>query len=128
MEEVEEEMAKEVLEEAAAHMKMGLKSHISTIYLKIQSGIHSQTRQGKKHRTRYALISYRIQIDIPPALSVQKKIIEKKLIPQIITGVQNATCREYLLEGGLIHFPTNGSSKQVSYENRISSSAIRNEP
>ena len=37
VEEVEENTPKEVVEEAAAHMKMELTSHISPVTLKIQS-------------------------------------------------------------------------------------------
>ena len=45
--EVEDDTAEEVVEEAAAHMKMELKSYMSPVTLKIQSGPHSQTIQGK---------------------------------------------------------------------------------
>ena len=52
---VEEETSKEVLEGATAHMKMELTYQMSPITLKIQSGPHSQTIQGKVSlRTRYA--------------------------------------------------------------------------
>ena len=47
VDEVEEETNKDVMEEAAAHMKMELKSQISPVNLKIQSGPHYQTMQGK---------------------------------------------------------------------------------
>ena len=40
-------MAKEVMEEAVAHMKMVLTSQMSPVTLNMQIGIHSQTRQGK---------------------------------------------------------------------------------
>ena len=53
--EVEEEISKEVVEEAVAHVKMELTYHMSPITLKILSGPHSQTIQGKVSlRTRYA--------------------------------------------------------------------------
>ena len=57
-----------------------------------------------------------------------KKDNEDQLIFQIITGVKNTSSDEYGLEGGVIHFTTNGSITQVSATNRSSSSAIRNEP
>ena len=38
---VEDYTAEEVLEEAAAYMKMGLTYHMSPVTLKIWSGIHS---------------------------------------------------------------------------------------
>ena len=47
VDEVEEDTNKEVMEEAAAHMKMELISQMSLVSLKIQSGPHSQTMQGK---------------------------------------------------------------------------------
>ena len=43
----EEDTAKEVMEEAVVHIKMGLTSHMSPITLNNQSGTHSKTRQGK---------------------------------------------------------------------------------
>ena len=45
--EVEENTAEEVVEEAAAHMKMGLTSQTSTVTLNMYNGTHSQMRQGK---------------------------------------------------------------------------------
>ena len=72
---VEEETAEEVVEEAASHMKMKLTSHISPVTLKIHSGLHSQTIQGKESlRNRYAQSSYRIKIGAPPDPSVLKRI------------------------------------------------------
>ena len=47
VEEIEEYTSKEVVEESAAHIKMELTSHMSPVILKIQSGTHSQTIQGK---------------------------------------------------------------------------------
>ena len=47
MKEVDKEKYEEVVEKAAAHMKMGLKSHMSCITLRMQSGSHSQTKQEK---------------------------------------------------------------------------------
>ena len=41
VEKVEDYTAEEVLEEAAAYMKMGLTYHMSPVTLKIWSGIHS---------------------------------------------------------------------------------------
>ena len=56
MDEVEEYMVKEIVEEAAAHIKMGLKYHISTITLKMHSGPHYQMIQEKGYQwTQYAL-------------------------------------------------------------------------
>ena len=45
--EVEENTAEEVVEEAAAHMKMGLTSQTSTVNLNMYNGTHSQMRQEK---------------------------------------------------------------------------------
>ena len=44
---VKQNTSKEVVEEAAAHMRMELTSQISPNSLKIQSGLHSQRIQGK---------------------------------------------------------------------------------
>ena len=44
---LEEDTSKEVVEGSAAHMKMELTSQMSPITLKIQSGPHPQTMQGK---------------------------------------------------------------------------------
>ena len=57
-----------------------------------------------------------------------KKYNYNGLISQIITGVQNASRNESGLEGGVIHFPTNGRRTKVSDEHRSRSYAIRNEP
>ena len=45
--ELKEDTDEEVVEEAAAHMKMELTSQMSPVTLKIQIGSHSQTIQGK---------------------------------------------------------------------------------
>ena len=75
VEKVEEDTDEEVVEEAAAHMKMELTSHISPVILKIQSGTHSQTKQGKVSlRTQYTHISWRTKRGAPPAPSVPKRI------------------------------------------------------
>ena len=47
MEKVEEDTGAEVVDEAAAHTKVELTSHMSTITLKIQSVTHSQKSQVK---------------------------------------------------------------------------------
>ena len=47
LDKVEEETSKEVVEGAAAHMKMELTSQMSPVNLKIHSGPHSQTIQVK---------------------------------------------------------------------------------
>ena len=47
MYEVEEDTSKEVVERSAEHMKMELTSKMSPVTLKIQSGPHFQTIQGK---------------------------------------------------------------------------------
>ena len=61
-EEVEEEISKEVVEEAVAHIKMELTYHMSPITLKMQIGPNSQTRQEKgKQRTQYEISSYIIK-------------------------------------------------------------------
>ena len=58
VDEVEEEENWEVLKEEAAHMKMGLTSHISPVTLNIQSGLNFKTKQEKGlRRTHYALTS-----------------------------------------------------------------------
>ena len=44
---VEDYTNKEVLEETSAYMKMGLTYKISPVTLKMQSGLHYQTRQEK---------------------------------------------------------------------------------
>ena len=55
MDEVEEDTYREVVEGSAVHMKMELKSQLSPVTLKIQSGMHYQTIHGKGSlRTRYA--------------------------------------------------------------------------
>ena len=54
VDEVEEDMAEDIMEEAAAHMKMELISQLSFITLKIQGGPHYLTKQGKVSlRNRY---------------------------------------------------------------------------
>ena len=47
VDEAEKDTPKEVLEGAAAHMKMEFKSQMSPVTLNIQSGTQSQTIQGK---------------------------------------------------------------------------------
>ena len=47
MDKVEEDTAKEVVEEAAVHMKMELTYQNSPITLNIKRGVHSQMMQGK---------------------------------------------------------------------------------
>ena len=71
VDEVEEDTYKDVSEGAAAHMKMELTSQMSPVTLKIHSGTHSQTIQGKGSlRTWYAQSSWQIKRGAPPALSV----------------------------------------------------------
>ena len=109
MDKLEEEVAKEVIEKAAAHMKMVLTSQISSITLKIQNGLHYQT--------------------IPTTISTNaKEENENQLTYQIITGVQNSIHHKYGLARGVIRFRTNGIRTQVSAENRRSAFEIRNEP
>ena len=75
MDEVEEDTFEEVVEEAAAHMKMELTSKISPVTLKIQIGSHSQTIQLKgSQRTHYTQSSWKIKRGALPALSVLKWI------------------------------------------------------
>ena len=47
VDEVEEDMYKEVVEGAAAHMKIELTYQMSLVTLKIHSGPHSEKIQGK---------------------------------------------------------------------------------
>ena len=71
MDEVEEDTSKEIVEGAAAHMKMELTSHMSPVTLKINSEPHSQTIQGKvSSRTRYAQSSWKIKRGTPPDMPV----------------------------------------------------------
>ena len=66
---VKEDTSKEIVEGAAAHMKMELISHMSPVTLKIKSEPHSQTIQGKGSlRTQYAQSSWQIKRGAPPAL------------------------------------------------------------
>ena len=66
---VEEDMPEEVVEGAAAHMKMELTSQMSPITLKIQSGPHYKTIQGKGSlMTQYAQSYRKIKRGAPPAL------------------------------------------------------------
>ena len=75
LDKVEEDTAEKLVEEAAAHMKMELKSNMSPITLKIQSGTQTQTIKGKESlRTRYAQISLQIKRGAPPDLPVLKRI------------------------------------------------------
>ena len=77
MDTLEEDMVEEVVEEAAAHMKMELTSQISPVTLKIKTGPHSKTIQEKGSlRTQYAQISWRIKRSAPPAPSVLKRIMK----------------------------------------------------
>ena len=56
---LEEDTAKEVVEEAAAQMKTEFISQMSPVTLKIRSGSHSQTAQVKVSlRNRYAKSSW----------------------------------------------------------------------
>ena len=56
---IEEYTAKEVVENSAAHMKTELIYQMSPITLKIQSGPHSQTIQGRGSlKTQCAKISW----------------------------------------------------------------------
>ena len=63
--EVKDDTYKEVVEESAAHMKIGLVYHMSLVTLKVQSGTHSQTRQEKGY--------WLIKRYGPPVPSVPKK-------------------------------------------------------
>ena len=75
VDEVEEDTNKEVMEEAAAHMKMELISQMSLVSLKIQSGPHSQTMQGKGSLvTQDAQSSWQIKRGTPTATLVMKRI------------------------------------------------------
>ena len=75
VDEVEEETNKAVMEEAAAHMKMELISQMSPVSLKIQSGPHYQTMQGKGSlMTQDAQSSWKIKRGTPTATSVMKRI------------------------------------------------------
>ena len=59
VDEVEEDMSEEVVEEAAANTKIELTSQMSPVTLKIHSGPHYQTIQGKGSlRTRYTQRSW----------------------------------------------------------------------
>ena len=72
--EVEQDTSKEVVEGAAAHMRMELTSQILPVTLKIQSGLHSQRIQGKVSlRTRYAQSSRKMKIGAPPAMLVPER-------------------------------------------------------
>ena len=57
-----------------------------------------------------------------------QKYNDNRILSQIITGVQNSTHYEDVLEVGVIRFPNNGIRTQVSAENRSRDSAIINEP
>ena len=74
VENLDEDTADEVLEEAVAHMKMELTSQMSPVTLKIQSGLHYQKIHGKGSlRTRYAQSSCQIKRGAPPALPVPER-------------------------------------------------------
>ena len=67
--ELDQDAAEEVMEEVVAHMKIELVSQMSPITLKIQSGPHSQTIQGKGSlKTRYTQSSWQIKRGSPPSL------------------------------------------------------------
>ena len=71
--ELEEDIFEEVVDWAAAHMKMELIYLMSPITLNIQSGPQSQTIQGKESlRTRYAQSYWKIKRGARPDLSVLK--------------------------------------------------------
>ena len=71
MDKVEEDTHKEATEGAEAYMKMELKYHISTVTLKVQSGPHYKTIQGKgSPRNRYAQSSCKIKRGASSDLSV----------------------------------------------------------
>ena len=83
MERLEEDATEEFVGEAAAHMKTELKYKMSLVTLKIQSGTHSQTIQGRGPlRTWCAQSSWQLKRGAPPSLSVLKSImiIGKSLI------------------------------------------------
>ena len=126
-EEVEVSMA-EVVEGALDHIKMELIYHMPPVTLKIQSGTHSQTIQGKGSlRNRYAQSSWKIKRGAPPDLSLITNDNENRLISKIITGVQNATRNESVLAGVVTRLLTNISRAQVFAENRGSNYSNRNE-
>ena len=126
---VEEDMSEEVVGEAVAHMKTELTYHMSPGTLRIQSGLHYQTVQGRGSlRTRCAHRYWQIKRGAPTTSSVSsEKDKENWLISQIITGVQNSSRNEPSLEGGVTHLPTNGSRAQVSAANRSSNTSNRND-
>ena len=71
VDEVEEDTSKEIMEGAAAHMKIELSSHMSPVTLKIKSEPHSQMIQGKGSlRTQYTQSSWQIKRGAPPDISV----------------------------------------------------------
>ena len=106
------------------HMKMELTSQISPVTLKIQGGTHSQTIQGKLSLRNHFLENEKRRTT--RSVSAEKDN-ENRLISHIITGVQNANQNESGLEGGVNHFPTNGSRAQVSASNRGINSSNRND-
>ena len=62
-------MAKEVLQETVAHMKMELTYKMSLISLKIHSGMYSETIQGKVSPITWCAQSYRrTNRGAPPAV------------------------------------------------------------
>ena len=66
LDELDEYTSKEVVEMAAAYMKMEFTSQMSPITLRIKSGPHSQTIQGKESlKTRYAQSSWQIKRGAP---------------------------------------------------------------
>ena len=75
VEEIEEDTYKEVMEGESAHMKIKLTSQMSPVTLKIHSGPHSQTIQGKGSlKTRYTQSSCQIKRGAPPDLSMRERI------------------------------------------------------
>ena len=101
VENLDEDTADEVLEEAVAHMKMELTSQMSPVTLKIWIGLHSETIQGKVSlRTRYTQRYLRIKRCTTSTVSAEKNN-DNCLISQIITGVQNASQNEPILSVGV---------------------------
>ena len=74
VDEVDEDTSNEVVEGAAAYIKMELTSQMSPITLKIQSGPHYQTIQVKGSlRNRYRQSSWKIKRGAPPDLSATER-------------------------------------------------------
>ena len=78
--------------------------------------------------TWYEIISYRIDRDVPLALSESKKIIRiSRSSISLLRFKMQAVMNLYLQKGGSVS-PHNVSRTQMSAANIISSSAIINEP